>query len=69
MDNQKDMQVLMVVRINIVKKVIIDNRTNLVSYPYCSILDIKELHPLTRKVLRKIRVINLYDNKVGRKQV
>ena len=59
----------MVVRKDILNKVIIDNRTDLVSHPYCSILDIKELHQLTRKVLSKTRVVNLYNNKVGRGQI
>ena len=65
-DHWKDMRVLMVVRKDILNKVIIDNRTDFVSHPYCSVLDIKELQPLTRKVWRKTRVVNLYDNKVGR---
>ena len=66
-DNQKDMRVLTAVRKDILSKVIVDNRTeDLASHSYCSVLDIKELHPLSRKVLRKIRVVNLYDNKFGR---
>lgn len=60
---------LTAVRKDILNRVIIDNRTDLVSHPYCSVLDIKELHSLTRKVLRRTRVVNLYDNQVGRGQV
>ena len=63
------MRVLMTVRKDILNKVIIDNRTDLVSHLYCSVLDIKELHALTRKVLRKTRVVYLYDNKFGRGQI
>ena len=66
-DNRKDMQVLTAIRKDILYKVIIDNWTDLVSYPYCSILDIKEFHSLTRKFVIETRVINLYDNKVGRR--
>lgn len=33
------------------------------------VLDIKELHPQSGKSLRKTRVVNLYDNKVGRGQL
>ena len=69
MDNCKDMRVLTTVRKDILYRVIINNRTDLASHPYCSVLDIKELHPLSRKVLRKTRVVNLYDNKIGRGQV
>ncbi len=68
-DNRKDIRVLTAVRKDILYKVIIDNQTDLASHPYCSVLDIKELHPLSRKVLRKTRVVNLYDNKVGKRQV
>ena len=68
-ENRKDMRVLTAVRKDILSKVIIDNRTDLVSHPYCSVLDIKELHPVSRKVLRRNRVVNLYDNKIGRGQV
>ena len=57
------------VRKDILNRVIIDNRTDLASHPYCLVLDIKELYPVSRKILRKTRVVNLYDNKVGRGQV
>ena len=50
-------------------RVVIDNQTELVSHLYCSVLDIKELHSLTRKVVRKTRVVNLYNNKVDKGQV
>lgn len=63
------MQVLMAVKKDILHKVIINNQTDLVSYPYCFDLDIQELHSLTQKVGRKTRVFNLYDDKVGRGQV
>lgn len=64
-DNQKDIRVLTVVRKAILNKVIIDNQTDLVHHLYCSILDMKKLPLLSRKVLRKTRVVNLYNNKVG----
>ena len=51
-DDCKDMRVLTAVRKDILSKVIINNRTDLVSHPYCSVLDIKELHPMSKKVLR-----------------
>lgn len=63
------MRVLTIVRKDILNKVIIDNQTDLVSQPYCSVLDFKELHPVTKKVVRKTRIVNLYDNIVGKGQV
>ena len=64
-DNQKDMQVLIAVKKYILNKVIIENRTYLISHPYCIVLDIKELNPVSGKFLRKTKIVNLYDNKVG----
>ena len=63
------MQVLTGVRKDILHRVIIDNRTDLISHPYYSVLDIKKLYLLTKKVVKKTRIINLYDNKIGRGQV
>ena len=68
-DNRKDIRVLTTVRKNILNRVIINNQTDLVSHPYCSVLDIKELYLVSGKILRKTRVVNLYDNNVGRGQV
>ena len=59
------MLVLTAVRKDILNKVIIENRTDLVSHPYCIVLDIKELDPISGKYSRRTRVVNLYDNKVG----
>ena len=59
------MQVLIAVRKDILNKVIIENRTDLVSHPYCIVLDIKELNSVSGKISRRTRVVNLYDNKIG----
>lgn len=63
------MRVLTAVRKDIISTAVIENRTDLVSHPYCMVLDIKELHPQSGKSLRKTRVVNPYDNKVGRGQL
>ncbi len=42
-DSRKDMRVLAAVRKDILNRIVIDNRTDLVSHPYCLVLDIKEL--------------------------
>lgn len=68
-DNQKDMQILTVIRKDILNRVFIENCIDLVSHLYCFILDIKKLHFLLKKVLKKTEVVNLYDNKVGKKQL
>ena len=67
-DNRKNMQVLTAVRKDILNIVLIENRSDLVNHPYCLVLDIKELHLRSGKALRMTRVVNLYNNKVGRGQ-
>lgn len=54
-------------RKNILYKIIIDNQTDLDNYLYCFILDIKKFQPLSIKVLKKTRIINLYDKKVSKR--
>ena len=68
-DNRKDMQVIIAVRKDIPNTIIVENQTDLISHPYCICLDIKEIDGQTERRLRKTRVINLYDNKIGRGQL
>lgn len=63
------MRDLTTVRKDILYNVTIDNGTDLVSHLYCSILDIKEFHSLTKKVVRKTKIVNLYDKKVDKEHV
>ena len=66
--NRKDIRVLVAVRKDIVNTVIVENRTDLVSHPYCLVLDIKELDRQRQRCIRRTRVVNLYDSKVGEGQ-
>ena len=61
------MRILIVVKKYILNKIIIENWTDLVNYPYYIILDIREYNPTSGKYLRKTRVVNVYDNKIGNK--
>ena len=63
------MRVLTAVRKDMLSKVVVENRTDLVSHPYCMVLDIREPHPQAGKAFRRTRVVNLYDNKVGKGQL
>ena len=58
------MRVLIAVKKDILNKVIIENPTDLVSHPYCIVLDIRECNPTSGKYQRRTRVVNLYDNKI-----
>ncbi len=64
-ENRKDIRVLTAVRKEVANNVVLDNRSDLANHPYCLILDIEELHPRTRKSVRKTRVVNMYDNYIG----
>ena len=64
-DNRKDMRVMIAVKKNVLNKVIVENRTDLVSHPYCIVLDIRELNPVSEEYSRRTRVVNFYDNKIG----
>ena len=44
-DNQRDMQVLIAVKKDILNKVIIVNQMDTIKHPYCLYLDIKEFDP------------------------
>ena len=68
-DNCKDMRVLTAIRKDILNKIIIENWTDLASHPYCIVLNIKELNPVSRKYFRRTRIVNLYDNKIGNRCV
>ena len=67
-DNRKDMRVWIAVKKDILNRVVFGNRTDLISHPYCICLDIQEVDPQSRKSLRKTRVVNLYDDKIGKGQ-
>ena len=43
-EDRKDIRVFTAVRKDIVNKVIFENRSDLISHPYCIVLDVKELH-------------------------
>lgn len=58
------MRVLIAIKKNILNKIIVKNWTDLVSHLYYLVLDIREYNPVFRKYSKKIRVINLYDNKI-----
>lgn len=59
------MQVLIVVEKVILNKVIINNQIDLIIHLYCLYLNLKKFDLQSMKCLRKFRIINLYNNKLG----
>ena len=53
------------VRKDLLDKIVIEHRTNLVNHPYFILLEIRDLDQQSRRPGRKTQVINIYDNQVG----
>lgn len=67
--NWKDMRVFVAVQKDILSQIIVEHQINLVSHPYCMVLDIKKVHTRSKRCIRITRIVNLYDNKVGEGQL
>ena len=63
------MRVLIEVKKDISSKIIIENQSNLVSYLCYIVMDIRESNPPSKKCLRWTKIVNLYDNKVWKRQL
>lgn len=68
-NNWKDIQVIIVIRKNILNTIIVENWTDLIRHPYCICLNIKKIDKKTERWLRKTRIIKLYNNKIGQGQL
>lgn len=53
------------VKKELVSRIVVDNRTDLVDHPYFLALDIRDIDSRTDKPARQTRVVNSYDNRVG----
>lgn len=65
---RKDNRVLIAVKKDLLNKTIVENRTDLVSHPYAIVLDITEREVRAKGQKRRTRIVNVYDNKLGRGQ-
>lgn len=57
------MQVVIAVKKNILNKIMIAKKTDLISHLYSIVLDIKELL-MSGKYSKKTKVVNFYNNKI-----
>lgn len=62
--NWKDNRVFIVVKKNLLNKTIMENQMNLVSQLYCIVLDITKREIYAKEQKKKIKIINIYDNKL-----
>ena len=63
--NRSEIRVVTAIRKDLMDKLVIENRTDLVNHPYFILLEIWELDQLSKKPRRKTRALNVYDNRVG----
>ncbi len=63
---RKEIKVMTAVQKELTDKIVLQNRTDLVNHPYVMLLEIRELDPRSKKSGRKTRVVNVYNNRVGR---
>ena len=54
------------VRKDMVDKIVVDHIADLIDHPYFMLLEIRELDLHSKRPRRKTRVINIYDNRIGR---
>ena len=50
------------VKKTLVNKIVVDHKTNLINHPYFMLLEIQEMDPQSKKLGKKIRIVNAYDN-------
>jgi hypothetical protein len=55
-------RVLIAIRKDLQNNLIIELRTDLINYLYALALDIWDIHYITRKKIRRTRLINVYNN-------
>ena len=65
-DKRKEIRVMTAVRKDLGYKIMIYYKTNLIHHLYFMLLEICKLHPQSKKSRRKTRVVNVYNNRVGR---
>lgn len=59
------MRVVTAIRKDLMDKLVVEYRTDLVNHPYFILLEIRELDQQSKKLWRKTRALNVYDNRVG----
>lgn len=65
----KKIRIIIAIKKNLVNKIIIDHKIDLVNYLYFILLEIWELYPQSKSFERKTRVINKYDNWVRKSYI
>lgn len=56
------MKVMIIVRKNLVDKIVVDYKIDLVNHLYFMLLEIQRLDPQSKRLGKKTWVVNTYDN-------
>lgn len=63
---RKEIRLMTAVQKELMDKIVVEHRNDLINHSYVMLLEIRELDPRSKKPGRKTWVINVYDNRVGR---
>ena len=68
-NERKDARILTAVRRNILNRIVVDNKSDLKSYLYIIIVDVRRNDLINRELGRRIRIVNIYDQNLGREYI
>ena len=54
------------IRKNLINKIVIEKRSDLINYFYLIILDIKDLDQKIRILIKRIKILNIYNQVINR---
>lgn len=63
---KKEIKVIIIIQKKFTNKIMVEYKTDLINHPYVMLLEICKLDLKFTKLRRKTRVVNVYDNWVGR---
>lgn len=63
---KREIRVITAVQKEFTNKIVVEHRTDLINHPYVMLLKIRELDPRFKKPAKKMQVINVYDNQIGK---
>ena len=63
---RKDARVLTAIRKDLANRVVVEKRSDLVDHPYVMALDVRDLDQKTRLPSKRTKVVNVYDQFIGR---
>ena len=63
---RRNARVFTIIRKDLTNRIVIEKRSDLIDYSYLIVLDIRDLDQKIRIPIRRIRVINIYDQVIDR---